>query len=76
MTLVYNCNDDVVAAVFISGMQVTHSYKYLVKHKVIKMRDILTRAQKSIQIEDASQSSVCQLLPQASGRSGEIEGAT
>ena len=42
MTLVYNCNDDVVAAAFISGMQVTHSfYKYLVKHEVTKMRDIL-----------------------------------
>ena len=39
----YNYNDDVVAATFINGMQVTHSfYKYLVKHEVTKMRDILT----------------------------------
>jgi len=44
MALVYNCNDDVVADTFISGMQVTHSYKHLVKHEVTKMRDILARA--------------------------------
>ena len=54
MPLVYNCNDDVVAAAFIIRMHVTHSfYKYLVKHEVTKMRDILTRAQKYILIENA-----------------------
>ena len=42
------------AAAFISGMQVIHSYKHLVKHEVTKMRDILARAQKYIQIEDAT----------------------
>ena len=57
MALVYNCNDDVAAAAFISGLLVTHSYKYLVKHEVTKMRDILTRAQEYIQIEDATRSS-------------------
>jgi len=46
--LIYNCNDNVATATFISGLQVTHSYKHLVK-----MRDILTRAQRYIQIEDA-----------------------
>ena len=51
MALVYNCNDDVSAAAFISGMQVTHSFcNHLVKHEVNKMRDILTRAQKYILI--------------------------
>jgi len=52
MALPYNCNDYVVAAAFINGLQVTHSfYKHLVKNEVIRMRDILSRAQKYIQIE-------------------------
>ena len=35
MVLVYNCNEDVAAAAFISGLQVTYSfYKYLVKNNV------------------------------------------
>jgi len=43
MALVYNYNDDVAAAVFISGLQVSHTfYKHLVKHDVTKMRDILS----------------------------------
>ena len=46
MALVYNCNENVIAAVFISGLQVTHSfYKHLVKNDVTKMRDIFVRAQ-------------------------------
>jgi len=45
MAPVYNCNDNVVVAAFISEMQVTHSFcKRLVKHEVTKMRDILARA--------------------------------
>jgi len=55
MTLVYNCNDDVIVAAFINGLQVFHSfYKYLVKHKVTRMLDIISRVQKYIQIEDAT----------------------
>jgi len=43
MALVYNCNVDVVVAMFISGLSVSHSfYKYLVKHEVTRMRDILS----------------------------------
>jgi len=39
--LIYNCNVDVAAATFVSGLQVTHFfYKHLVKHEVIKMRGI------------------------------------
>ena len=58
MALVYNCNDDVAAVAFISGMQVTHSfYKHLVKYEVTKMRDILTSAQTYIQIEDVTRAS-------------------
>jgi len=58
MALVYNCNDDVAIAAFISRMQVIHSFcKHLVKHEVTKMRDILAHAQKYIQIEDATCSS-------------------
>jgi len=41
MTLVYNCNEDVPAAAFISGLQVTYFYKHLVKYEVTKMKDIL-----------------------------------
>ena len=52
MVLVYNCNDDVVATAFISGMQVIHSfYKHLVKHEVTKMGDILACAQKYIKMK-------------------------
>jgi len=56
-TLVYNCNDYVTAIAFINELQVTHSYKHLVKQEVTKMRYIHTRAQKYIQIEDATRSS-------------------
>jgi len=53
MAHVYNYNEDVAATMFISGLQVTHSFcKHLVKHEVTKMRDILFRVQKYIQIED------------------------
>ena len=45
MALVYNCNDDMAVAAFISGLEVTHFYKYLVKHDVTKMRDIFARVQ-------------------------------
>jgi len=49
MALVYNCNDNVAAAAFVSGLQVVYSfYKYLVKYEITKMRDILSRAQKYI----------------------------
>ena len=54
MVLVYNCNEDAAAA-FISGLQIIHSFcKYLVKNDVTKMRDILVRAQKNMQIEEAT----------------------
>jgi len=54
MVLVYNCNDDVATAMFINGLQISHSfYKHFV-HEVIKVRDILSRAQTYIQIEDAN----------------------
>jgi len=50
MMLVYNCNEDVAATSFIIGC-ITHSfYKQLVKNDVIKMRDILVRAQKYMHI--------------------------
>ena len=45
MALIYNYNEDVAAAAFISGLQVTHSfYKHLVKNDVTKIRYILIRA--------------------------------
>ena len=51
MTLVYNCNEDVVVTAFISGLQVTHSfYKHLVKSDVTKMRDILVQTQKTCRL--------------------------
>jgi len=55
MTLVYNCNEDVVAAAFISRLHVTNPfYKHLVKNEIIRMRDILLRAQNYIKIEEAT----------------------
>ena len=54
MVLAYNCNEDVAATAFISGLQVTNPfYKHLVKN-VTRMRDILVRAQKYIQIEEST----------------------
>ena len=44
MTLVYNCDDDMAAAALISGLQISHSYKRLVKHEVTRMTDILSWA--------------------------------
>jgi len=54
MTLVYNCNEDVAVSAFINGLQVTNQfYKYLVKNDTTKIRDMLIRVQKYIQIEEA-----------------------
>ena len=55
MALVYNYNEDVAITTFISTLQVTHSfYKHLIKNEVTKMWDVLTRAQKYIQIENVT----------------------
>ena len=44
MSLIHNYNKDIVAIIFISGLQVIHAfYKHLVKNDVTKMRDILVR---------------------------------
>jgi len=51
MTLVYNCDDDMAAAALISGLQISHSYKRLVKHEVTRMTDILSWAQKYIYLD-------------------------
>ena len=49
MVLVYNCNNDVVAAAFIVGLQTDHSfYKHLVKDDVTNMKDILARELKEV----------------------------
>jgi len=64
MTLVYNCNDHTDAVTFISGLQVSHSYKHLVKYEVTRIRDILYRAQKYIQIEDATRGETNRSLKQ------------
>ena len=59
MALEHNCNNDVAAAPFVIGLLVTHSFnKHLVKHEVTKMRDILSRAQKYIQIENATRNAL------------------
>jgi len=72
MALVYNCTVDVAAAAFISGLQVTHSYKNLVKHKVTKIKDILFWIQKYIQIEDTTRNA-SHSLSQTRERRGEAE---
>ena len=54
MSLVYNYNDDISVAASIRGLQATHLfYKHLVKNDVTKIRDILVRALKYMQIEEA-----------------------
>ena len=51
MAPVYNCNEDVVVAAFISRLQVTNPfYIYMWKNDVTKMRDIYVQEQKYIQI--------------------------
>jgi len=63
MALVYNCNDNMTATVFISGLQVSHSlHKHLVKHEDNMIRDILFRVKKYIQIEDA----ICSAIDRSS----------
>jgi len=59
MALVYNCRDDVVVAAFIAGLQTDHSNKHLVKY-VTNMKDIMSRAKKYIQLEEATQGSTSQ----------------
>ena len=68
MTLVYNCDEDVATAAFISGLQVIYSFfKHLVKNDVTKVRDILVRAQKYMQIEEATRSAITRPLREAKG---------
>ena len=58
MALIYNCNDDVTAVAFIVGLETNHSfYKHLVKLDVTSLKDILSRTQKYIQLEEATRSS-------------------
>jgi len=57
MVLVHNYSDDDAAVAFIAGLQTNHSYKHLVKHDVTNIKDILSRAQKYIQLEEATRSS-------------------
>ena len=55
LALVYNCNEDVAVATFISGLQVSNPfYKHLVKNDVTKMRDILVRVQKYILMKEVT----------------------
>jgi len=55
MALVYNYNEDVAAAIFISGLQVANPfYKQLVKNDITKMRDILVRVQKYILMKEVT----------------------
>ena len=55
MALVYNNNEDMAVAVFISRLQVIIPfYKHLVKNDITRMRDILVQAQKYIQIEETT----------------------
>jgi len=45
MAMVYNCSDDVAVAAFIAGLQTNlYFYKYLVKHDISNMKDILFQA--------------------------------
>ena len=55
MAMVYNCSNDVIAATFIVGLQTDHFfYKHLVEHDITNMKDILSRAQKYVQMEEAT----------------------
>jgi len=63
MALVYKCSEDIAAAAFISGLQVTHSfYKHLVKNDVTKIRNILIQAKKYMQIEEVTRSATIRPL--------------
>ena len=56
MALVYNCNEDEAFATFISRLHVTYSfYKHLMKHDI--NMEILPRAQKYVQLEEATRDS-------------------
>ena len=55
MVMIYNCSDDVAAVAFIIWLQTDHFfYKHLVKHDITNTKEILSRAQKYVQLEEAT----------------------
>jgi len=47
-----SCDEDISALTFISGLQISHPlYKYLLKHDVTRMSEVLSQAQPYIQLE-------------------------
>ena len=57
--MVYNYSGDVAAVAFIIGLQTDHFfYKHLVKHDITNMKDILSRAQKYVQLDEAMRRSM------------------
>ena len=69
--MVYNYNEDIAIA-FIIGLQVTNPfYEHLMKNDVTRMRDILIRAQKYIQIEESTQSTP--IRPETGSRAREAK---
>ena len=58
LTKVSNCGEEISTPAFFSGLQVTHPlYKHLQKHNVVKMSEILSRAQRYIQVEEVMKDS-------------------
>ena len=51
---VHNCSDDVAALAFINGPQTGHTlHKHLLKYNAMQMKEVHTRAQQYIQLEEA-----------------------
>ena len=64
LTMVLNCDEDISALTFISGLQVSHPlYKHLIKHDVTRISEVLFRAQPYIQLEE-DMKKFCQPLSQ------------
>ena len=58
LTKISNCDEEVSALAFISGLQVTHPlYKHLLKYNIAKINKVLFRTPPYIQLEEARKAS-------------------
>jgi len=54
LTRVHTCSDNVATLAFINGLQSSHPrHKHLLKYNIMQMKEVCTRAQQYIQLEEA-----------------------
>ena len=66
---VFNCEEDVSALAFISGLQISQPlYKHLLKQDVTRMSKVLSQAQLYVQLEETMKSSANHSLKRGNDR--------